>query len=146
MKPEIIQVEQEEDLLDCAALRKEVFGREEDGPETLCAVDAEDRKAETRNYLLRMDKSPVAAGRFIRVDPVTAKLQRLVVLKEYRKKGFAKLLLEHMERDAAELGYKRIVMDSALKAVGFYEKSGYSRRSEVFYEDNRPHVKMEKAL
>lgn len=37
-------------------------------------------------------------------------------------------------------------MDSAQKAVGFYEKSNYRAVSEVFYEDNRPHVKMEKEL
>ena len=37
-------------------------------------------------------------------------------------------------------------MDSAFKAVGFYEKFNYIKISEIFYEDNRPHVRMEKDL
>ena len=37
-------------------------------------------------------------------------------------------------------------MDSAEKAVGFYKKYGYKIMSDIFYEDNRPHVKMEKKI
>ena len=39
------------------------------------------------------------------------------------------------------LGYEKIIMDSALKAVGFYEKIKYNKTSEVFYGDNSPYVK-----
>ena len=46
-----------------------------------------------------------------------------------------------MEEDAMKLGYKKIIIDSALSAVGFYEKNNYKALSDVFYEDNRPHVK-----
>ena len=37
-------------------------------------------------------------------------------------------------------------MDSALKTVGFYEKFKYNKTSEIFQEDNRPQVRMEKDL
>lgn len=146
MNISIIRVENEDDLKLCANLRKQVFGDEENAPEVLYIIDEYDKLKDTKNYLLKVDNKPVATVRFIKIADNTIKLQRLVVLKEYRKNGYAKKILDYLEKDASALGYKKIIMDSAQKAVGFYEKSNYKVVSEVFYEDNRPHVKMEKEL
>ncbi len=146
MNVNIISVKNDDELNLCANLRKQVFGDEENAPKGLYIIDEYDKKGDTKNYLLKIDNKPVATVRFIKINDTTIKLQRLVVLKEYRKKGYAKKILDYLEKDAYDLGYRKIVMDSAQKAVGFYEKSNYKVISEVFYEDNRPHVKMEKNL
>ena len=146
MNIEIIKVNNMEDLQICSDLRKEVFGNEEHAPEGLYIIDQYDKLNTTCNYLLKLDNVPVATVRFIKIDNETVKLQRLVVPNKYRGNGYAKLILEYLEKDAYNLGYKKIVMDSAEKAVGFYEKYGYKKVSDIFYEDNRPHVKMEKEL
>lgn len=143
---EIIKATSKEDLEICSYLRKEVFGKEEHAPEALCIIDELDRDKDTKNYILKVDGVPVASVRFIKIDESTIKLQRLIVLKEHRHKGYARLILEFLEKDAYSLGYKKIVMDSAQKAVGFYKKYDYKCVSEVFYEDGRPHIKMEKEL
>lgn len=142
----IIRVESDDELNLCANLRKQVFKDEENAPEGLYIIDEYDKKGDTKNYLLKIDDVPVATVRFIKIDETTIKLQRLVVLKEYRRNGYAKKILDYLEKDAYSLGYRKIIMDSAQKAVGFYEKSNYKIVSDVFYEDNRPHVKMEKEL
>ncbi len=146
MNIEIINVKNEDDLVMCSKLRKKVFGEEENAPEALYIIDEYFIKSDTKNYLLKVDGIPVATVRFIKVNDNTIKLQRLVVPKEYRKNGYARKILNYLEKDAYDLGYRKIIMDSALKAVGFYEKNNYNKTSEVFYEDNRPHVKMEKEL
>lgn len=146
MNIEIIKVNNENDLKICSDLRKKVFGDEEQAPEELYIIDQLDRIDTTCNYLLKSNNIPVATIRFIKIDNTTVKLQRLVVPNEYRGNGYAKLILEHLEKDASNLGYKKIIMDSAEKAVGFYKKYGYKIMSDIFYEDNRPHVKMEKEL
>lgn len=146
MNIEIINVTNEDELVICSSLRKKVFGDEENAPEALYIIDEYDHQKDTKNYILKVDDTPVATVRFIKLDDDTIKLQRLVVLKEHRGSGYAQKLLKYLENDASSLGYKKIVMDSALKAVGFYEKNNYQKVSDVFYEDNRPHVKMEKAL
>ena len=146
MNIEIIKVNNMENLQICSDLRKEVFGNEEQAPEGLYIIDQYDKLNTTCNYLLKSDSVPVATVRFIKIDNETVKLQRLVVPNKYRGNGYAKLILEYLEKDAYNLGYKKIVMDSAEKAVGFYEKYGYKKVSDIFYEDNRPHVKMEKEL
>ncbi len=146
MNISVKRVETDIELSLCAYLRKQVFGDEENAPEGLYIIDEYDKMDDTKNYLLEVENTPVATVRFIKIDDTTIKLQRLVVPKEYRKKGYAKKILDYLEKDAYKLGYKKIIMDSAQKAVGFYEKSNYKVVSEVFYEDNRPHVKMEKEL
>ncbi len=146
MNLEIIRIKSEDELAICSKLRKKVFGEEENGPEELYIIDEYDRKSDTKNYLLKADGVPAATVRFIKVNDNTIKLQRLVVPSEYRKKGYARKILNYLEKDAYDLGYRKIIMDSALKAVGFYEKNNYKQVSEVFYEDDRPHVRMEKEL
>ena len=146
MDIKIIKVKNNEDLQICSDLRKEVFGNEENAPEELYIVDQFDKLDTTCNYLLKLDSIPVATIRFIKVNDTVVKIQRLVVLSKYRGNGYAKLILEYLEKDVFNLGYKKIVMDSAEKAVGFYEKYGYKKVSDIFYEDNRPHIKMEKEL
>jgi len=146
MNIKITRVNNDDDLKLCASLRKQVFGDEEGAPEGLYIIDEFDKKEDTKNYLLKVDNNSVATVRFIKIDDIIIKLQRLVVPKEYRKNGYAKKILDYLEKDAYELGYRKIIMDSAQKAVGFYEKCNYNKVSDVFYEDNRPHVKMEKEL
>lgn len=146
MKIEIHRVINNEELKICSDLRKKVFRDEEQAPEGLYIIDDLDRLDTTCNYLLKVNNDYVATVRFIKIDDITIKLQRLVVQKEYRKNGYARMILEYLEKDAYNKGYRKIEMDSAEKACSFYEKYGYKKTSEVFYEDNRPHIKMEKYL
>lgn len=146
MNIQIINVKNENELAICSKLREEVFGNEEQGPKELYVIDEYDKKDTTKNYLLKVDDKFVATVRFIQIDLYTIKLQRLVVPKQFRKNGYANNILSYLENDARSLGYKKIIMNSAYKAVGFYEKNVYKKVSDVFYEDNRPHLKMEKDL
>lgn len=146
MNIEIFRAVTNEQLLECSKLRKIVFKDEENGPESLYIIDEYDKDDETHNYLLKSDNVYVATIRFIKIDDETIKVQRLVVPKQYRKNGYANKILMYLEDDAKKLNYKKVIMDSALSAVGFYEKNNYKKVSDVFYEDNRPHVKMEKYL
>lgn len=146
MNIEIIKVKNEQELVICSNLRKGVFGNEEQAPASLYVIDEYDKKSDTQNYLLKSEENYVATVRFIKINSSTIKLQRLVVPKQYRNNGYDKKILDYLEKDAYELGYRKIIMDSALKAVGFYEKNNYKKVSDIFYEDNRPHIKMEKEL
>lgn len=146
MNIEKIKVDTKEELKICSKLRKEVFGNEEKAPKELYIIDDLDILPDTHNYLLKVDGVFVATVRFIKVNDTTIKIQRMVVPKQFRKKGYASIILKFLEEDAISLNYSKVVMDSALKAVPFYIKNGYIKESDVFYEDGRPHIKMEKTL
>ena len=143
---EIIKVENIENLEFCASVRKQVFYDEENAPEALYIIDEKDNEASTINILGLMDNIPVATTRFIKVNDAVCKIQRMSVVNKYRKNGYAKELLFFLEKCAKDFGYKTIELDSSLKAVGFYEKYGYTKESDIFYEDNRPHIKLKKTI
>lgn len=78
-------------------------------------------------YIVILDDGyPVATCRFYETDAESVMLGRVVVLPEYRKKGLGRMAVSEAERWIAERGYKKVVIDSRVSAVGFYEKLGYT--------------------
>lgn len=72
----------------------------------------------------------IATVGLYKIDDDTCKLRKMYLLKEERGKGYGKLLLNHALKKAEELGYKKIVLEtaSALKeAIALYEKYGFKR-------------------
>jgi predicted GNAT family N-acyltransferase len=76
----------------------------------------------------------------------TVKIQRFCFLPEYRKHGFGKLLLEFAENELINKGYSYFFLEAKFAVHHFYEKCGYKRVSDIFYEVDVPHVKMEKHI
>lgn len=78
-------------------------------------------------YVLVLDDIyPVAACRIhVSDNEETAKIERVSVLSEYRKKGVGRLLIEEAENWIRESGVKKICIYSRDEAVGFYEALGY---------------------
>lgn len=78
-------------------------------------------------YVLVLDDIyPVAACRIhVSDNEETAKIERVSVLSEYRKKGVGRLLIEEAENWIRESGVKKICITSRDEAVGFYDALGY---------------------
>ncbi|MDF2512596.1 MAG: acetyltransferase, family [Herbinix sp.] len=78
-------------------------------------------------YILVMDGIyPVGTCRVhLLPEENIAKIERVCVLEDYRKKGVGRLTIEAAEQWIRELGYKKIVITSRDEAVGFYQALGY---------------------
>lgn len=64
------------------------------------------------------------------MDSATCELHKMYLLKSERGKGYGKLLLNHALKRARELGYKKIILEtaSALKeAISLYQYCGFKR-------------------
>ena len=84
----------------------------------------------TKYIVLLDDGYPVATSRFYEESSETVIIGRVVVLPDYRGRRLGELVVTEAEKWAFELGYKKIIVDSRLEAVGFYEKLGYSRGND----------------
>jgi predicted GNAT family N-acyltransferase len=97
------------------------------------------------HFLVFYDGKAVATCRiFVRDGDYI--LGRFAVLKEYRQKGIGKSLLKFAEQKAMEFGAKCLLLHSQLRAIGFYEKCGYSTFGQVELEENYPHIWMQKSF
>lgn len=122
-------------------LRAEVF-MDEQG----FSRDTDETDAVSWHLVLYENGTAVGAARLFSEDGRTAHLGRIVVRKTARGQGLGLVLLHEMEKKAKELGFSRAELGGQVRAAGFYEKAGYSRFGEEFFDEYCPHVMMGKTL
>ncbi|MDT3425699.1 putative GNAT family N-acyltransferase [Paenibacillus forsythiae] len=147
MAAEIVRVTTEEQLQQGLDIRKKVFVEEQKVPVEE-EIDPFDKIGPDAYHMLLIDDGvPVATGRLTYYREGTAKMQRIAVLKEYRVKGYGRVLLLALEELARELGLETSILDGQCQAEDFYRKLGYEVISEKpFYDAGILHVRMQKKL
>lgn len=78
--------------------------------------------------LLYIDGCPAACGAFKRYDPESAELKRIFVAKEYRGRGFSKVIVSKLEEWAVREGFVYAVLETGIRqneAISLYKKCGY---------------------
>lgn len=88
---------------------------------------------------------PVGAGRY-RILDGAAKAERICVLANGRGHGYGAIIMNFLEKHAAEQHLKQVKLSAQAHAIPFYERLGYRIISEEFFEQNIPHRKMIKDL
>jgi GNAT superfamily N-acetyltransferase len=85
--------------------------------------------ASIRNTIVVYDNEiPVACGAIKAFDQDSAEVKRMYVVEGRRRMGLAKGVLAELEKWAAELGYKSLVLETGKnqpEALHLYNKSGY---------------------
>lgn len=120
-------------------IRKQAFVIEMNIPEEL-EVDQYENSCE--HFLTTIDGLPAGAGR-LRVKDQYIKFERIACLKEFRGTGIGRNLMQKMTEHALSHHPKLIpYMHSQADAVPFYEKLGWSRQGDIFFEANIPHLAM----
>ena len=72
---------------------------------------------------------PAAMGGWRRHDGREAEIKRMFVRDDFRRRGFARLILAHLEDSARENGFDRLVLETGLvqpEAVALYRDCGYT--------------------
>jgi ribosomal protein S18 acetylase RimI-like enzyme len=78
--------------------------------------------------LVEVDGRPVAGGGVRRLGDGVGEIKRMFVLPEARGRGFGRRLLDALEAAAADLGYRRLRLDTAQSmttAIAMYRRAGY---------------------
>ncbi len=134
----IIFIKGKEGLKIAYMIRREVFVKEQ-GIEESIEIDKFDDIA--THIILYYDGKPVGTGRFY-YDGKDYRLGRIAVLKEYRGKGFGKLITKELIKYALKKNAERIVIHSQKYLEDFYKSLGFKSVGKVFMEAGIPHIKM----
>jgi predicted GNAT family N-acyltransferase len=92
------------------------------------------------HYLAYAENIPVATARWRHTDR-GIKLERFATLEEYRNKGVGSAILKEVLKDVLPQPVI-IYLHAQLPAVIFYERHGFVKQGEIFYEANMAHYKM----
>ncbi len=99
-------------------------------------------------YIVMLDDGyPVATCRFYEFDELSVIIGRLVVLPDYRGQKLGSRVITEAESWIKELGYKKVLIDSRLETIKFYEKLGYEHTDDkVLRSGTFDCIRMEKTI
>lgn len=134
-----VRIAKGNDIEKVYALRNEVFVNEQNVPPEI-EIDEEDKHA---THIIAEENGVAVGCARVLFGEDGGRIGRLAVKKEKRGQGIGKEVCRFIIGLCRERGYKRVWLNSQLHAVGFYEKLGFSRRGETFFEAGIEHVEME---
>jgi predicted GNAT family N-acyltransferase len=138
-KADVRPIINRDELREALRVRVAVFVDEQGGP----AEDEPDAwDAAARHFVIRVQGRVVGTARLYHPETGTAKIGRVAVLPEHRRRGFGAMLVAELLRHAAALGCRRVVLDAQASACAFYERFGFQPVGEVFMEAGIPHQRM----
>lgn len=141
----IKKITTENDLQVALNIRKSVFIDEQQVPESEEFDQFDTLQEKCQHVLVCHENEPVGTGR-VRIVDGTGKLERICILKPYRKYGLGKVIIRELEKIMQEKGITKIKLHGQTQAEGFYKKLGFQTASDEFMEDGIPHVLMIKEL
>lgn len=90
---------------------------------------------------------PIATGRVFFDDKQQGyHIGRIAVIKSYRGKGIGREILEYAEKIVKEKGGNNLSLSAQERASVFYEKQGYKKVGEPYFDEYCPHIFMTKNL
>ena len=121
-------------------IREEVFVKEQHFKEEFDTIDNI-----ATHMVLFLDNVAIGTGRFYK-EKKDYHIGRIAVLKEYRAKGYGKIILQELENKIKEVGGEKVVLSSQKQAMNFYKKLGYIETGDFYFDEHCPHIKMVKQL
>ena len=137
---EVIICRNESELADCLKVRRKVFIEEQGVSES---DDLDGKDAHAIHALARIGGNAVGTTR-IRIDGNKAEIERVAVLREWRKHGIASALIKALESEARKRGATEYCLSAQTHATGFYESLGYKKTGNEFMDVEIPHFMMHK--
>jgi predicted GNAT family N-acyltransferase len=134
----------DDDLHGAIAVRERVFVDEQGVP----AEEELDGRDGEALHLVALDAGAerVIATLRLLLDGDTAKVGRVAVDRDFRRRGIAARMLDVALERAGEHGARRVRLASQLDVVALYERAGFVVESAVFEEAGIPHVWMGRDL
>ena len=120
------------------SIRLRVFVREQGVPVEI-EMDRDDKRA--LHFLALKAGKAVGTARVV-MHHGSAKVGRMAVLKNYRRKGIGTKLLRKAILTAQRQGVQHIYLHAQVPVIGFYEALAFRCVGPVFTEGGIPHRKM----
>lgn len=119
----------------CQQVRRSVFVKEQGVSE---AIDFDGKDSSCAHLLLLFGDEAAGTLRIRKTDDGT-KLERIAIMREYRKQGLGELLV----RCALALADGPIYIHAQVRSEGFYQHLGFvAEDPTIFYEADIPHKTM----
>jgi len=131
------------ELQEAFEVRRQVFVREQGISEDL-VFDGHDRKA--LHMVVKDGERVIGSARVQFLADNQAKLERMAILKHYRRKGIGKEILLFLDAVWKDKQVQQVIIHAQLEVVPFYKLCGFDEFGSPFREAGIKHIKMRKRL
>jgi predicted GNAT family N-acyltransferase len=131
------------ELQEAFEVRKQVFVREQGISEDL-VVDGHD--GEALHMVVKDGERVISSARVQFLADNQAKLERMAVLKRYRRKGIGREMLLFLDAVWKDKQVQQVIIHAQLEVVPFYRLCGFDELGLPFREAGIKHIKMRKRL
>jgi predicted GNAT family N-acyltransferase len=136
-------VETSAELEGAFAVRREVFTHEQGVPPEE-EFDEQDNMA--RHLIVKEGEVFVATARLFFPSSDEARIGRMAILKDYRRKGVGRRMLDMLVREARRQGARVVSLHAQWQVRDFYRACGFIDVGEPFMEAGIKHIAMERKL
>jgi len=141
-EPTVKLVETEEEMEGALSVRFRVFVAEQNVP---MDEELDEFDSSATHAIVLSQGEVVATGRVVYGNEDTAaRIGRMAVDMEWRRKGIGGRLLTFLEEEAATQGVSTYILNAQEYVKDFYASHGYVERGETFLEANIVHILMRK--
>lgn len=131
------------ELQEAFEVRRQVFVREQGISEDL-TFDEHDREA--LHMVVKDGERVIGSARVQFLADNQAKLERMAVLKRYRRKGIGKEMLLFLGTVWKDKQVQQVIIHAQFEVVPFYKLCGFDELGLPFWEAGIKHIKMRKQL
>ena len=136
-------VASDSELKEAFEVRKKVFV-EEQGIAEYLEFDGNDEQA---LHMVVMDgERVIGTARVLFLATNQAKLERMAILKPFRRKGIGRRLIYYLNEDLSKRQVAQIVLHAQYSVVAFYKSCGFEESGSPFWEVGIKHIKMQRQL
>jgi predicted GNAT family N-acyltransferase len=97
-------------------------------------------------FIARSSRKVIGTARVRFLSPEHAKIERMAVLKQYRRQGIGIHILNYIEAALRTRLVTEAILHAQMVAVPFYKACGFTTVGDTFYEAGIEHIKMQKRL
>jgi predicted GNAT family N-acyltransferase len=131
------------DLQQAFEVRRQVFVREQDISEDL-VFDGNDREA--LHMVVKDGERVIGTARVQFLTDKQAKLERMAILRRYRRKGIGKEMLLFLDTVWKDKQVQQVIIHAQLDVVPFYKLCGFDELGLPFQEAGMKHIEMRKPV
>jgi predicted GNAT family N-acyltransferase len=134
-------VTDDDELQEGFEVRRQVFVREQGISEDL-VFDGHDREA--LHMVVKDGEMVIGSARVQFLANKQAKLERMAILRHYRRKGIGKKMLLFLDAVWNDKQVQQVIIHAQLEVVSFYKLCGFDELGLPFREAGIKHIKMSK--
>ena len=134
-------IEDSQEMQSANAIKRRVFVEEQSISEPL--VFSGSGVSEEINMVVIYGEEVIGTARVILSTDKSAKIERMAVLKDYRRQGVGRGIIAFLVGELKRRQIKYVYLHAQHAVIDFYKECGFQETGAPFYEAGIKHIKME---